>query len=107
MFTFLLIIFTNVPASGSNNMNTESKDYIDNFYNYIDKVDFNEVLIFILSMLSRCIFILFGFITVDYFSPMHTVLILIIGEVSFLFISDYNWKLYVKIFFFIFLIFSF
>ena len=56
-------------------------------------------------MLSRCIFILFGFITVDYFSPMHTVLILIIGEVSFLFISDYNWKLYVKIFFFIFLIF--
>ncbi len=36
---------------------------------------------------------------------MHTVLILIIGEVSFLFISDYNWKLYVKIFFFIFLIF--
>ena len=105
MFTFLLIIFTNVPASGSNNMNTESKDYIDNFFNYIDKVDFNEVLIFILSMLSRCIFILFGFITVDYFSPMHTVLILIIGEVSFLFISDYNWKLYVKIFFFIFLIF--
>ena len=58
-------------------------------------------MIFILSMFGRCFFILAGFITLDYFTPLHIVLILIIGEISFLFNDDNNWKLYLKIFFFI------
>ena len=56
-------------------------------------------------MFGRCIFILFGYVTVDHFTPLHVVLILIIGEISFLFNDDYNWKLYLKIGFFIILIF--
>ena len=62
-------------------------------------------MVFILCMLSRCIFILFGYIIVEYFTPAHVILLLIIGEVSFLFIDDYDWKLYVKIVFFVFLVF--
>ena len=105
IFTFLLIIFTNIPFSGNENMNHFSNDYIDNFFSYIDKLDYKEILIFILSMLSRCVFILFGFITVDFFTPSYVVLILIMGEISFLFVEDYNWKLYLKIVFFVFLTF--
>ena len=86
-------------------MNYLNEEYIDNFYIYIDKINLHEVLIFILSMFGRCIFILFGYVLVDYFTPLHIVLILIIGEISFLFNDEYNWKLYLKIVFFVFLIF--
>ena len=86
-------------------MNYLNEEYIDNFYIYIDKINLYEVLIFILSMFGRCIFILFGYVLVDYFTPLHIVLILIIGEISFLFNDEYNWKLYLKIVFFVFLIF--
>ena len=68
-------------------------------------MDLEEKLLFILLLFLRCVFILFGFIITDYFTPAHIVLILIISEISFLFIDDNNWKLYIKIFFFIILIF--
>ena len=71
----------------------------------MNELDLTEGLIFVLLMLLRCIFILFGFVTVDYFTPAHIVLILIIGEVSFIFVEDYNWKLYLKIAFFVILLF--
>ena len=62
-------------------------------------------MIFILSMFGRMIFILFGLITIENFTYLHVVLVLIIGESSFLFTEDYDWKIYIKIFFFIILIF--
>ena len=105
IFTLLLILFTNVSITGSENMNYLNEEYIDNFYIYIDKINLHEVLVFFLSMFGRCIFILFGYVLVDYFTPLHIVLILIIGEISFLFNDEYNWKLYLKIVFFVFLIF--
>ena len=36
IFIILLIIFTNVSLTGTENMNYLNKDYIDNFYVYID-----------------------------------------------------------------------
>ena len=78
---------------------------IESFSGYIKELDLKEILIFILLLFLRCIFILFGFIAINYFEATHIVLIVIIGEISFLFEDDYDWKLYVKIFFFIILIF--
>ena len=105
LFSVLLIIFTNVPLSSIEKMNHLNENYIDDIYNYLDKVDITEGFIFVLLMLLRCIFILFGFVTVDFFTPAHIVLILIVGEVSFIFFANYNWKLYLKIIFFVFLLF--
>ena len=105
VFIILLITFSNVPIKAIDKVNKFSNEYIDDFYEYIHAVDLTEILLFILLLFLRCIFILFGFVITDYYSPNHIVLILIIGEISFLFLDDYNWKLYVKIIFFIFLIF--
>ena len=92
-FSLLLIIFTNVPVSNIDLMSHLNDNYIDHFYVYLDELDLKEGLIFILLMFIRCIFILFGFVTIDYFTPAHIVLILIIGESSFLFFEELNWKL--------------
>ena len=103
--SILLLIFTNVSAYGGQYMNITSEEHIDDYNVYKENYDLGEAMIFILSMFGRCIFILAGFITLDYFTPLHIVLILIIGEISFLFHDDNNWKLYLKIFFFICLMF--
>ena len=105
MYSLLLIIFSNISIKGPYYLNKASDDYIDSSSMYNEKVDFIEVLLFILSMLSRGIFILFGFITIDYFTPLHIVLILITGEISFLFIDEIDLKLYVKVPIFVLLIF--
>ena len=105
IYSLLLIIFSNVPIKSPNYFNKASDDYIDSFSMYNEKIDFIEVFLFILSMLSRGIFILFGFITIDYFTPLHIVLIIIIGEISFLYIDVIDLKLYVKIPIFVLLIF--
>ena len=86
-------------------MNVTSKEYIDNFSIYLDNLDITEIMVFILSMFVRGVIILTTFITLDYFTPMHIVLVLILGEISFIFNEEYNWKLYLKIVFFICLIF--
>ena len=96
MNLLLLIIFSNVSIHAPDFFTKANNDYIDKFSLYNEKVDFTEVLLFILTMLSRCIFILFGFITVNYYTPLHVVLILIIGEISFLFIDEVNWLIYNK-----------
>ena len=105
IFTLLLILSTNIPISSSESMNHLNNEYIDNFFIYIRKFNWKELLIFIFCMLLRGNFILFGFITVDHFTPSHIVLIIIIGECSAFFLDPADWKLYVKIFFFIILIF--
>ena len=105
IFILLLIIFSNVPISAYYKVNKYSDEYIDSFSGYIKELDLKEILIFILLLFLRCIFILFGYITTDYFQATHIILIVIIGEISFLFVDDYDWKLYVKIFFFFILIF--
>ena len=105
IFSILLIIFTNVPVSTIDKITHINENYIDNFYIYLDEINLLEVLIFILLMLLRCCFILFGFITADYFTPAHIILISMIGEFSFIFVENYDWKLYLKIVFFVFLVF--
>ena len=58
------------------------KQYLDNFYTYIDELDSIEVLCFIVTMIGRVAFNLFSHITIKYYTSSHVVLLLIMGEIS-------------------------
>ena len=77
----------------------------DNFSSYYDSLDSKEIWIFILLMLSRFSFNIFGLLTVKYFTPSHVSLLLIIGELSFCFEYKNGYKLYLTIIIFFFLLF--
>ena len=75
----------------------------NNFFIYYDSLDSKEIWIFILSMISRFSFNIFGLLTVKYLTPSHVVILLIIGEISFSFEYKNDYKLYliIAIFFFL------
>ena len=77
----------------------------DNFSTYYDSLDSKEIWIFILLMLSRLSFNIFGLLTVKYFTPSHVVILLIVGEISFSFKYKNNYKLYLTIIIFCILLF--
>ena len=77
----------------------------DNFSSYYKSLDSNEIWIFTLLMLSRLSFNIFGLLTVKYFTPSHVVIILILGEISFSFKYKSDYKLYLTIVIFCFLLF--
>ena len=66
------------------------KNYIDNFYLYIDEVKSNrtEIIIFIVHMFCRLFYYLFSVITIKYYTPSHIVILLIMGEVQFAFSEE-------------------
>ena len=78
---------------------------LDNYSEYYDLLDKKEIIIFLILMICRWFFNLFGFITVKKYTPSHIVLILILGEIAFAFSSKNNWKLYSTIIIFIILFF--
>ena len=79
---------------------------LDKFSGYFEIIDKKEIIIFLILMISRWFFNLFGFITVKIYTVSHIVLILIIGEISFSFSSDDDkWKLYSTFIIFIILFF--
>ena len=69
----------------------------DNFSAYYEKLNSKEIRIFILLMFSRLSFKIFTLLTIKYFTPSHAVLLLIIGEISFAFDPDINYKFYLTI----------
>ena len=77
----------------------------ENFSTYYNSLDSKEIWIFILLMLSRLSFNIFGLITVKYFTPSHVVILLIVGEISFSFKYKNDYKLYLTIIIFCFLLF--
>ena len=60
----------------------KGKKYLDNFYTYIDHLEYKEILLFIFSMFGRLLFNLFSHITIKHFTSSHVFLILIMGEIS-------------------------
>ena len=58
------------------------KQYLDNFYTYIDELDSIEVFCFFVTMIGRVVFNLFSHITIKYYTSSHVVLLLIMGEIS-------------------------
>ena len=77
----------------------------DNFNEYYESLDRKEIIVFIFLMLSRWIFNLFGLITIKKYTTSHIILVLIIGEIAFAFMNEYNWKLYINIIIFLILLF--
>ena len=86
-----LIIATNIPIQNEKVsffkelfkvIEYEGKYYLENFYNYIEVLNYKEVLLFIVTMLGRVLFNLFSHIIIKYFTSSHVVIILIMGEIS-------------------------
>ena len=92
-----LIISTNIPISDDFKYNSlftiteyKGKKYLDNFYSYLDQLNYIEILLFIVSMIGRLLFNLFSHITIKYFTSSHVFLILIMGEMSSIDFRDKN-----------------
>ena len=93
----LLIIFTYIPLSEINYITStqyEGKIFIDNFFQYFSKMSLIEVISFIISALGRFGFTIFCLIVTKYFTPSHSVIIIIIGDLFFiLYDIDPLWKI--------------
>ena len=98
--SILLLIFTNIEMGKSDEkyIKYKGKEYLDNFFQYNEKINIKEILIFIAIMICRLTFNLFSTISVKHYTPPHVALILLIGEITFI-IKDKsdNWCFYVKI----------
>ena len=77
----------------------------DNFSDYYNNLDSKEIWKFIILMLSRLSFNIFGLLTIKYFTPSHVAILLIIGEISFSFKYKKDYILYLTIVIFCFLLF--
>ena len=96
MNLLLLLIFSFIPIeSGKIKYNNET--YVDNLMEYFSHFKGIEILVFILSMIGRTGFIMFGLLTVQYFTPVHIILVLIIGEIFHYFMNEKtDYTLYIK-----------
>ena len=60
----------------------DGKKYLDNIILYFKNIDFTEIVLFIVIMISRVFFNLFSHFTIKHFTSSHVVLLLIMGEIS-------------------------
>jgi hypothetical protein len=88
--TILLTIFSHIEMKNEKYQNIEymGKKYLDNFYQFTEGINIKIILVFIVSMICRLSFNLFSIITVKYYTPSHIALILLIGEITFIFNSE-------------------
>ena len=59
----------------------DGKIYLDNFYAYWKLFKGLEILAFVVQMISRALFNLFGYIIAKDFTPSHVIFLLMIGEI--------------------------
>ena len=106
--TILLTIFSHIEMKNEKYQNIEymGKKYLDNFYQFTKGINIKIILVFIVSMICRLSFNLFSIITVKNYTPSHIALILLIGEITFIFNSEIDWKFFTKIIILIILAFS-
>lgn len=85
----ILIITTNTPLDKNFKYKKvlkiseyEGEKYIDNFYVYINKMNFTEGLLFIVTMIGRLLFNLFVQYTLKHFNTSYVLLILILGDLT-------------------------
>ena len=106
--TILLTIFSHIEMTNEKYQNIEymGKKYLDNFYQFTKGINTKIILVFIVSMICRLSFNLFSIITVKNYTPSHIALILLIGEITFIFNSEIDWKFFAQIIILIILAFS-
>lgn len=84
-----LSISTNIPVPNNSKLlkylkhcEYKDKEYLDNFFAYLKYFKGKEIIMFIITMLSRWIFSLFALFTIKYYTPSHVILLLILGEIQ-------------------------
>ena len=91
-----LVIFTKYNIGDNND-----------FYDYYDKIDGEEIFILILSPITHLIVYLFSLMTIKYFTVFHIFVILIVNEGNFYIYSLSQWRLYANLILYLFIIFMF
>ena len=102
---FLLISTNNEIIDNSSsliklatNCEYEGKKYVDNFYAYLNVLKGGEIVAFIILMIYRVIFNLFGLIIAKDLTPSHVIFLEMIGGISLAFEGNYNWKKIITLF---------
>ena len=102
---FLLISTNNEITDNSSsliksatNCEYEGKKYVDNFYAYLNVLKGGEIVAFIILMIYRVIFNLFGLIIAKDLTPSHVIFLEMIGGISLAFEGNYNWKKIITLF---------
>ena len=98
--SILIGIFTNIEMEKSEKkdyIKYNDKYYLDNFFQYNSKLDFREIFVFIAVMICRLTFNLFSIISVKHYTPPHIALILLIGEITFIFKPSMDFFFFAKI----------
>ena len=80
MNLLLLLIFSFIPIEGTK-IKYNNETYVDNLMEYFSNFKGIEILIFLLAMIGRAGFMMFGLLTIQYFTSGHIILVLIIGEI--------------------------
>ena len=95
--TIFLAISTNIelvdpplPIKLMKSCEYKGKTYLDNFYAYWEEFKNIEILCFILGMIGRSIFNIFGHIIAKDFTPSHVIFLLMLGELFLSFKSEFN-----------------
>ena len=85
----ILITTTNIPLPKNFKYQTlfqisehQGEKYLDNFYLYTDKIDFIEILLFVVITFGRFLCNLFSIFTLKYYSTSHILLVLILCGIS-------------------------
>ena len=83
----------------------QNKCYLDNWYLYYDEFKGKEIIMFIITLLSRWIFNLFSLIVIKYYTSSHVIFLLIIGEIENAFIDiEETWLKYMAVIVYFFLL---
>ena len=80
-YSICIIISSNIS---NENLNVEycEKKYFDHFFSYINDIKMTEIILFISFMFIQFFFNISILLTIRYFSPTHTLIVLVIGRTS-------------------------
>ena len=82
IFIICLVIFTNIEIK-KGIVEYNGKKYIDNFFDYYEKLNSQEIVVLILIVISQLIGYLFSLMTMKYYTVFHIFILLIANEVDF------------------------
>ena len=84
-YSICIIISSNISIKTDkikNLIKYNDKNYFDNFLSYIEEINIYEIIIFIIFALIEFFFNLSILLTIKYFSPAHTIIILVIAKAA-------------------------
>ena len=83
LYSICIIISSNIPSKENENLfkiNYNGEHYFDHFLSYIENINMMEIIYFIITMIIQLFNNLSILLTIRYFSPTHTMFIIVIGK---------------------------